>query len=503
MKNLIEIARIVARRKVKQLEVFDASYLTQKDNKFNLFYQALATNKLKNDRDAATLLYDSSPTDARYRQLKSRFRKRLLNTLFLLDLPSGNASRYERAFYACNKDWNLVKILLDNQAPNAAAHLARQCLNNALGFQFSEIILHCSRVLLHQSAETGNTKDFEYYQQLITTHGPLLKAEIEAETLYQEFKLLYSIHKSPASPPSTHIEEIQKKLQDLSIRYESTHVRYYYYLSKILFLEAGGNYAQLLLVCEQAETYFTQHLDHFPEDKLIILFTRKMAAYLYLKDYKNGKNTAEKYLVHFSEGSDNWFIFMEFYFLLAMHNRQYIQASAILEKARQHPKFKRYELAARQTWKVFEYSMLYITVRLGSEFPVLAQKSKNQSKVNTLLEEPDIYRKENKYSTSSLLLLKILFLIDRHSLLKAQELIENLKENAAKYLKAEEDFRILQFIRLLQQAAKANFQVSELKNEDKYLEGLQGNPYRYQDMHPCAEVIPYEHLWKLVQLQLK
>ena len=102
-----------------------------------------------------------------------------------------------------------------------------------------------------------------------------------------------------------------------------------------------------------------------------------------------------------------------------------------------------------------------------------------------------------------MLLLKILFLIDRHSLLKAQELIENLKENAAKYLKAEEDFRILQFIRLLQQAAKANFQVSELKNEDKYLEGLQGNPYRYQDMHPCAEVIPYEHLWKLVQLQLK
>lgn len=503
MKNLIEIARIVTRRKVKQLEVFDAAYLNQKDNKFNLFYQALAANKLKNDRDAATMLYESSPTDTRYRQLKSRFRKRLLNTLFLLDLPAGSESRIDKAYYACNKDWNLVRILLDNQAPNAAGHLARQTLNAALNFQFSDIIVNCSRVLLHQSADSGLTKEFEYYQNLIQIHGPLLQAEIAAETLYQEFKLLYSTHKKPASPSPDTIEEIQHKLQELSTKYDSAYVRYYYYLSKILFLEAGGNYAQLLLVCEQAEAYFDRHRDNFPEDKLIILYTRKMAAYLYLKDYKNGKNTVEKYLGTFPEGSDNWFMFMEFYFLLSMHNRQYIQASAILEKVRQHPKFKRYVPATREIWKVFEYSIFYIAVRLGSEFPVLAQKGKNLSRVNAFIEEPDIYRKENKYSTSALLVLKILFLIDKHSMIKAQELIENLKENAAKYLKSEEDFRLLQFIRLLQQAAKANFQLSELKNEEKYLEALNAEPYRYNDLHPCAEVIPYEHLWKLVQLQLK
>ena len=82
MKNLIEISKIVTKRKVKKIEIFDEYYLKYKSSKFNEFYEALAANKFKNDRDAATFLYNSTPTDPKYRQLKSRFKKRLLNTLF-------------------------------------------------------------------------------------------------------------------------------------------------------------------------------------------------------------------------------------------------------------------------------------------------------------------------------------------------------------------------------------------------------------------------------------
>ena len=86
MKNLIEIAKIVTKRKVKKIEIFDEHSLKYKNSKFNDFYEALTANKYKNDRDAATHLYNTTPTDPKYRQLKSRFRKRLLNTLFFLDI---------------------------------------------------------------------------------------------------------------------------------------------------------------------------------------------------------------------------------------------------------------------------------------------------------------------------------------------------------------------------------------------------------------------------------
>ncbi len=86
MKNLIEISKIVTKKKVKKIEIFDDHSLKHKNSKFNEFYEALMSNKFRNDRDAASFLYSCSPTDDKYRQLKSRFRKRLLNTLFFLDV---------------------------------------------------------------------------------------------------------------------------------------------------------------------------------------------------------------------------------------------------------------------------------------------------------------------------------------------------------------------------------------------------------------------------------
>ena len=98
MKNLIEVGKIVTKKKVRKIEIFDDHSLRTKNSKFNEFYEALMADKFKNDRDAATFLYGCSPTDDKYRQLKSRFRKRLLNTLFFLDVNLPATSSYDRAY---------------------------------------------------------------------------------------------------------------------------------------------------------------------------------------------------------------------------------------------------------------------------------------------------------------------------------------------------------------------------------------------------------------------
>ena len=116
MKNLLEIAGVVTKKKVKKIEIFDEYALRNKGSKFNEFYEDLTSGEYKNDRDASSKLYGCTPKDARYRQLKSRFRKRLLNTLFFLDVNKPSASNYDRAHFTCHKEWTLVKILLDNDA---------------------------------------------------------------------------------------------------------------------------------------------------------------------------------------------------------------------------------------------------------------------------------------------------------------------------------------------------------------------------------------------------
>jgi len=165
MKNLIEISKIVTKKKVRKIEIFDDHSLKHKNSKFNEFYEALMASKFKNDRDAASFLYGCSPTDDKYRQLKSRFRKRLLNTLFFLDVNLPSTSSYDRAYFSCNKDWTLVKILLSNNADFTAASLARQILTTALKFKFADVIVNCSRILRRYAAETADEKNYEQYDQ--------------------------------------------------------------------------------------------------------------------------------------------------------------------------------------------------------------------------------------------------------------------------------------------------------------------------------------------------
>ncbi|MBP9881390.1 MAG: hypothetical protein KBF44_14850, partial [Chitinophagales bacterium] len=85
MKNLIEISKVVTKKRISKIEIFDKSLLNRKESKFNEFYEGLVNDKFNTDEEAAAILYNTSPLDDKYRQLKSRFSKRLLNTLFFLD----------------------------------------------------------------------------------------------------------------------------------------------------------------------------------------------------------------------------------------------------------------------------------------------------------------------------------------------------------------------------------------------------------------------------------
>lgn len=497
MKHLIEIAKILTQKKVKRIDVFDASYLNQKSNKFTIFYDALVARKLKNDREAAALLYQSSPTDTRYRQLKSRFRRRLLNTLFFVDPDQPGVSDYDRAYFSCSKDWALISILMSNQAVLAAEALARQTLQTALQFKFSDLIVNCARVLRDFSAAAGKPSDFALFHELIETYSALLQAEIRAEALF--LRCTNAIHAGEDFDPKESLQD----LTDLADRHDSLLIKYHRYLAAIVLLEAKAEFQAALDLCNEAERYIEGQTGFFPEDKLLRFYIHKMAAMLHLRDYKLGKAAVEKYLSAFSEGSESWFLFMEFYFLLAMHTAQYIQAAAIAEKTTQHPRFKKYVLNHKEKWKIFEYYLAYVAQRQSQDFPAILQKGKNLSSAQPFPEEALSYHKDHRHSTAVWLILKALLLLEKNSLLKAQELIDQLRDFSGKYLKSEEDFRIVQFVRLLQQVAKANFQRNALKNAEKYLEGLKIRTFQYSYPLSCQEVIPFEYLWEQVLEQLK
>lgn len=503
MKNLIEIAKIVTKKKVRKIEIFDDHSLKHKNSKFNEFYEALLANKFKNDRDAASFLYGCSPTDDKYRQLKSRFRKRLLNTLFFLDVNLPATSNYDRAYYSCNKDWTLVKILLSNNATHTAATLAKQILTTALKFKFADVIVNCSRILRKYCADNGDEKNYEIYDAHIKQYENVLDAEIRSEELYQRVIMNYYKPPSKAGDLSEKIDTYCDALVGLSEIYDSPIVIYNMYLVWAFRYEMMQDYDAMIEVCLQAEKYIENNPIYYQSDKLATFQLKKMSAYLHTRDYKQGKISAEKCLKSFPAGSETWFDFMEYYLLLAIHTDNHINALAIYNKATGHSKFKRLDSFVREKWKVYYTFLNYIIESQGADNPILLTQRKKAFRLSKFLNDPILYPKDQRIFTVLMIVAQILFLIEKKSFNNVTERIDRLKTYANRQLKKDEFFRAVQFIRLLQQLVKVDYQLDNLSNTEKYYNRLVENPFFYRGMLHELEVIPYEKLWNIILSRLR
>ncbi|MAT54431.1 MAG: hypothetical protein CMN32_08090 [Saprospirales bacterium] len=494
MKNLIEVSRILTKKKVRKIEIIDSTILDNPESKFGQFYEALMGNKLRNDRDAATLLYNSSPTSDKYRQLKSRFRKRLFNTLFFLDINTPSAGSYERAYYSCNKDWTLVKILIANEAFLSAKDLARSILTTALKFNFADVIVNTSRILREFAAKEEDEKEFEVYDAYLKEFSPVLQAEHDSEEAFQRIRLKMKTPKDKLPEVLPFIDEQCNKLVELSEQYDSPVVFYNMYMGWICNFEIQRDFNSMLLICERAEDYINKHPQYYQDNVLAAFQLRKMSAFLHLKDFSNGQATAEKALETFTAGSQTWSKFLEYYLLLALHSGNYIHALAIYSRAVKHKKFNKIDLATRERWKVYEVYLHYFMELLGTTKSNIPPVGNYSFRLSRFLSDPIVYPKDQRVFTIHLVIAQLLFCLgkDEHM---AADCVNRLRLYANKQLKKEENNRLIQFIRLLNQLSRADFEPSELRNTEKYLSAMQETPFHYRGLTSEWEIIPLEDLW--------
>ncbi|MCB0706805.1 MAG: hypothetical protein KDC34_15925 [Saprospiraceae bacterium] len=495
MKNLIEISKIVTKKKVRKIEIFDDYSLRNKNSKFNEFYEALQADKFKNDLDAARYLYGCSPTDDKYRQLKSRFRKRLLNTLFFLDVNLPAASNYERAYFSCNKDWTLVKILISNEAEMTASSLARQILTTALKFKFADVIVNCSRILRLHCSQIGDEKGFEVYDQHIKQYANILDAEIRSEEMYQRVVMDYYKPPSQTEGLLERIDTCSDALVGLSEIYKSPIIDYHMYLVWVLRYEIIYDYERVLKICDQAQVYMAENPQYYQESKLIFFHQKRISAYLHLQDFNNGKASVEKPLKLFRDGSEPWYKFMEYYFLLALHTDQYVTASAVFQTATGNSHFRKLPTQTRDKWRIFEVYLNYIIEAFAKEKPNLASQPRKTFRINAFLVDPILFPKEQRIFTVHMVVAQILFLLERRKFKEINDRIDRLRSYANRQLNKETNYRTIQFIRLLQQLSRAEFMVNNLSNTDKYYNRLIETPMFYRGQSHELEVIPYDKLW--------
>ena len=100
METLKELVKVLNRKRLSKIDVFDKTFLNQNNtNLYYKLYEGLESGKITDDSSAAKYLYGSHDKDAKFRKLKSRFKDKILKSILLLNGDEVFNNERGKAYY--------------------------------------------------------------------------------------------------------------------------------------------------------------------------------------------------------------------------------------------------------------------------------------------------------------------------------------------------------------------------------------------------------------------
>jgi hypothetical protein len=486
---------LVTKQNLTRLELIDEKAPVTKDNLYLKLFKGISDGTFSTDEDAAAELYHTNPNDKKYLMLKSRLKERLINTLFFLNYRKMQDSPYQNAVYQCNRNYFCAKILLTHGARTSAVAMAKNTLSTALKFDLNEIVLLCARMLRHHYAMMGLKNEYVSYDDLVKKSLTLVKAENRAEFMYES--LLSQVARSKAYKPelAAMAKEYFNQCKELAKYQHSFHLHLLHYRTGLLYYQVIRNYRLTLNLCNRLQAFLKKHYRFQLASREGEIALLKMVCCLYLHDFKNGKINAEEALKFYNQGSNNWFVVQENYFLLAMHDSKYKQATEIYERVTSHQRFQYLSAEKMEEWKIFEAYLNYVSPSAvaGKEFKILK-----------FINEVPIYSKDKEGLFPAILIAQILYVLDRGDEDRVEKNVESLRIFSSRYLSGKKAPRTTNFIKMLRQLVTHNFRAERVRtNAAPYLKKLKAAPFSHQAESDATEIIPYENIWNIILTRLQ
>jgi hypothetical protein len=502
VKLLIELAKIANLKRVSKIDIFDAHSVRSKSSKFNAFYEAMLSDRFRTDRDAAKALYDTTPADDRYRQLKSRFRRRLLNTVFFLNAHTPIKPRYEQAFADCQRDLALVHILQIYDAEYTVPFLCRQVLNVAQRHHFTEIILSAVHVLMEVAVKEGDLKEFQRLRAIQESHHPLLVAESAAMAIYQELTLLQR-SRAAEQEESMEWDTRRDRLIHLSEQFPTPLTRYLSYLVGAMQYLDQEQHEIALMIAREALQLIEAQPEKFPNEYVLRIRYLLMQAYYHTGQFSQAAALAESGLADMEAGSEDWLGFMDIYYLISLRTENLTQAFAILQRVLQHPLFSKWDVAIKDRWKLYQTALYYLASITPGMSRLKASKVFSDFSVKQFLDDPALFPRERRIFTIWTLVFQLLFYLESKELQRVWEIAERLKHYTRKQLHPVRHERVIEFIRCLGQITKAEMDPDKIRFNNKYYLRLLSIPHRYHGLDEQLEILPFTTLWALLHKRMQ
>lgn len=490
METLKQLVKIVNRKRLSKIDVFDKTFLNQSStNLYYKLYVGIESDNINNDAEAAKYLYGTDEKDAKFRKLKSRFKEKLVKTILLFNKDELFNYEQGRIYYECITDFQTIEVLVKlTGSSNLVVELIKDHYAICLKYKFYDILIKYSYYLTTHYSLRGQIKKYYIEQEHFLFYSDKFRNELSAKQIYNEVILQFT----SSQPINTELlEKIKKCILDfekLLIDADNDEIIYFYYYVKLLYEENVGNLDIINDLCDKIDLLLASNRFISTNTRLITVHLYRLKFFLHLRKYDEGLELYNKDNSFYPlESSYNWFVLKEFEFKLYLQGNKIKEAFEVYESVLANKFYKRQVEELTEKWKIHHAYLVFMDSYLNNgDFKFSLAKFLNDVPINT--------RDKGGYNFA-IRIVELLFQFARGEYNIIFQKMDGLRGYRTRYLNDNTYKRNHLFLSLLLKAEKEGFDGKAMKKADwkEIAELRKLNTYIIADW----EIMPYDVLWDI------
>jgi hypothetical protein len=323
-------------------------------------------------------LYGKEP-DNTFRVSKSRLKRMMENVLLEDKSLSGYESEAVNVLLQSRKKLLQSIILIGRGAYQNGKNLLLQVISNAKKLDLEEERFQAELLLYRFQNIKSSVKDFEKQTEMLLELNKTRSLVAEAQILHYSIKNLLN---SRTLDPEA-LEEVRKnvdRIGEIVTNTDHPSAKYVYFLSEIYYYQVTEQAGPAYEFCQKYLNLIQHTPSQYTPQRVAIAYTQLAQVSLMLGHLDASRESAREMLKMHQKEEINYLRGLELSFLVAYYAKNYTEAAALIQQAKEHPQFEASKIIAANL-HYFEACLFFVQKsyqqayqKLNDTTPLLADK---------------------------------------------------------------------------------------------------------------------------------
>ncbi len=486
MEEISELIRVVNTFTKRNLPLVDLKTGPETENKELRLFLGIKNGNFTTDSKASEGIYGTEEVDFKYRMLKSRLNRKLLNHLFFMELDAASdgskALRQECMDYL---HFAKMQIFVGEQA--AAQKLLNKVIDLAKEYEFNDLVMTGLKDLRNIYSESYRPKLFVSLKEEISKFENLLAIEEQADKIYFEAKLVLNRSVNNRKKSLEPIEEAIVNLEKMSKEHRSFNIHEKHLKLNVWYNMLCGNFGLVLKLLKNAtEEHQAGKTNKYRYDEEFIRLNSVLAL-LRSRNYGQGFHLAEEYRDSMNNSRKSWFTLMEYYYLLCVRSAEYNRATEAVVDVFGNKAAIFLDENERERWELYKSYLFFVT---GN------RRLFKRSGFDDFNADTPEFNKEKAGINVASMILQVVSNLDA-DLIQLHKILNDIDDYIIKHLNNAFSKRTKTFCKLLYKIVVHNRDKETILSKSRYLVEKLHTAELGGDEFVDLEIIPYEELWEI------